>query len=110
MKTMITALLVTFALAGCATFQGNESVDTEQLLGAAGFKMKLADTPAKLAHLKTLTQNKLVAHSKDGEAVFVYADASTCQCMYVGNQKVYQEYQRLAVKKKLLKIIVWLLR
>jgi len=39
----------------------SEATDTEQLLAAAGFKMKPADTPERLAHLKTLTQLKVVS-------------------------------------------------
>ena len=101
MKSSVMALLLVFALTGCATLDRGETVDTEQLLAAAGFKMKLADTPEKLAHLQTLTQHTLVSHPKDGGVAFVYADASVCQCMYVGNQKAYQEYQRLAVEKKI---------
>jgi hypothetical protein len=101
MKSLLVFLLLGFVLIGCATIERGETVDTEQLHAAAGFKMKLADTPQKLAHLGTLAQRKIVAHQRDGGVGYIYADASTCQCMYVGNEKAYQRYQQLAVEKKI---------
>jgi hypothetical protein len=41
---------------GCATIRRHDTLQTEQMLAAAGFHMKLADTPEKLAHLQTLTR------------------------------------------------------
>jgi hypothetical protein len=64
---------------------------TEQLLTAAGFQKKVADTPAKLAHLGTLTPSrKLVTHRQDGRLYYVYADPVVCNCMYVGTAAQYQ--------------------
>jgi hypothetical protein len=64
---------------------------TEQLLAAAGFEKKVADTPAKLAHLGTLTPaRKLVTHRKDGHLYYVYADPVVCHCLYVGTAAQYQ--------------------
>ena len=85
------------ALSGCAT---QRAVDREQLLAASGFHVKVADTPEKLAHLKEMTQRRVVPHEKDGKTVFVYADAKTCKCVYVGNEEAYQEFtQRLEQQK-----------
>ena len=50
------ALVLSGLLASCAMMSAQKTKDTEQLLAAAGFKMTLADTPAKMAHLKTLTE------------------------------------------------------
>jgi hypothetical protein len=82
-------------LASCAMMEAQQTKDTEQLLAAAGFKMKLADTPAKMAHLKTLTQHKIVPHQKDGAVYYIYADATTCQCFYWGEDKSYQSFMQL---------------
>jgi hypothetical protein len=71
---------------------------TEQLLAAAGFQKKVADSPAKLAHLETLTPaRKLVTHRRDGHLYYVYADPETCKCLYVGTAAQYQ----LALEKRL---------
>lgn len=53
-------------LTACAAMKAEEATSKEQLLAAAGFKMQLANTPEKLAHLKSLTQQKIVVHEKDG--------------------------------------------
>jgi hypothetical protein len=95
------ALIVALPLAGCAAIQRSEARDTEQLLAAAGFQAKPAETPEKLANLKAMPPRQLVARSKDGNFVYTYADPDYCQCLYVGGPKEYSAYQRLAVKKEI---------
>jgi len=100
---MLAAVLV-LALAGCAVVkevQKNEAADKEQLLAAAGFKVKLADTPQKLAHLQTLTQRKLITHQRQGKVYYVYADALNCKCLYVGDAAAYQRYQQLQIERQI---------
>jgi len=101
LKSIAIITVLGIVLAGCAALQKSETTDTEQMLAAAGFNMRPADTPAKLAHLKTLTQRKLVSHERDGKVYFVYADAANCKCLYAGNQENYQRYQSLSVKKNI---------
>jgi hypothetical protein len=62
----------------------------------AGFQVRRADTPERLAHLKTLTPLKMVRHEREGVAYYVFADPDRCQCMYVGNEAAYQRYRALA--------------
>jgi len=88
-------------LGGCAALRKSDVDSQEQLLSAAGFQMKLADSPEKLAHLQTLTPQKLVPHTRDGKLYYVYADAEFCKCLYVGDPPAYQKYQQLAVQQKL---------
>ena len=97
--TGLTAIL----LSGCAANPDQAAMDTERRLGAAGFQVKLADTPEKLNHLKFMADRRLMPTSKDGETVWVYADAKGCKCVYVGSQKNYQEYQRIAIHQEDLK-------
>lgn len=100
--TMIVLALI--ALAGCAAVQAiqkSEATDKEQLLTAAGFKVRLADTPEKLAHLKTLTQRKLISHPRDGKVYYVYADALACKCLYIGNEEAYQRYQQMVIQQRI---------
>jgi hypothetical protein len=98
---MVMGLLILVALIGCATIERGTTLDTEQLLAASGFKMKPADTPEKLANLQTHPQRQLVSRVKDGRTIYSYADASTCKCLYVGGEKAYQRYQKLAVEKQI---------
>jgi hypothetical protein len=68
-----------------------ETQVTEQLLLAAGFDKKVADTPEKLAHLETLTPaRRIVARPRDGQLYYVYADPAVCKCLYVGTAEDYQ--------------------
>ncbi|CAI8826096.1 hypothetical protein [Methylocaldum szegediense] len=85
----------------CATVEADRARNTEQLLAAAGFKVRPADNPEQLAHVQTLTQHKLVPHEKDGTVYYVYADASTCRCIYWGPEEAYQRYQRLAAEREI---------
>ena len=95
-----TALVATLSL-GCAAMQRSEAIRTERVLAAAGFQMKMADTPEKLAKVQGMTQRKLQPHDKDGEVFFVYADALECNCVYVSTEAAHQRYQQLALKQEL---------
>jgi len=98
-----TAILAVWLLtfSSCAAIQNQNAIDTERLLAASGFQMRLADSPEKLAHLQTLTQRKLVPHQHDGKIYYIYADATSCQCVYIGNEKAYQRYQQLALQREI---------
>ena len=89
------------SLTGCAAIRAHRTAETEQVLVAAGFQMKPADTPAKLAHLQTLTPRKVVRHTRDGQVHYVYADPETCTCLYVGDEQRYQKYQELSLQKQI---------
>lgn len=97
----VSLALVVGLLTACAAMKAEDAIDKEQLLAAAGFKMQLADTPEKLAHLKTLTQQKIVTHEKDGTNYYVYADATTCKCVYIGEDANYQHFQQLQTQKNI---------
>lgn len=99
-RTAARLLLLAPALFGCATMQQQQVEDTEQLLAAAGFKIRPADTPEKLAHLATLQPFKLVTRSKDDQFVYTYADPQYCKCLYAGGPKAYQELQRLKLQRQ----------
>ena len=81
---------------GCA----GQTMQTERLLAAAGFQMRLANTPEREAHLKAMTQHELVPHEENGAMRFVYADAKYCKCIYVGTEAAYQRYQKYAMKQQ----------
>ena len=82
--------------AGCAT---KTPMHTELDLGSCGFKWKSADTPEKLKHLESLPQRKIVRHQKEGKSYYIYADAQECKCVYVGDEKAYQEYRKLVYER-----------
>jgi len=100
-RSVIVLAAVVVALSGCATIRRHEALDTEQVLSAAGFHMQLGDTPEKLTSLQALPTRRLVPNERDGRLYYVYADPEVCRCLYVGTEPQYQEYQRLALQKRL---------
>jgi hypothetical protein len=86
---------------GCAAIRQEEAQNTGNLLAAAGFTVKPADTPAKVEHFKTMPPLKMVSRTKDGNLVYMLADPYSCNCLYVGGPKQYQEYRRLALQKQI---------
>ena len=98
---VFSAIMLGGFLSSCAMMEAQQTKDTEQLLTAAGFKMKLADTPAKMAHLKTLSQHKIVPHQKNGAVYYIYADAANCQCFFWGQEQSYQNFMLLQVQQNI---------
>ncbi|MDG4561175.1 MAG: hypothetical protein P9E88_07785 [Candidatus Competibacter sp.] len=101
LPSWVFAATFTIALVGCAAIQKDNTQTTEQTLSAAGFQMKLADTPAKLTQLQGLPQRKLVPQQQNGAIRYVYVDAQYCQCVYAGTETNYQEYQKLALQRQI---------
>jgi hypothetical protein len=100
----MTLIAVVSLTPGCALFRETpqeKAQAIEPLLSAAGFKMKLADTPDKLAHLQTLPALQLVPHQEGGKLYYGFADPYVCRCLYVGDQTAYQQYQKLALQRQI---------
>ena len=102
LRTLVLPLIaLSLSVTGCAAIRTHQTAETEQVLAAAGFQVKPADTPEKLAHLQTLTPRKVVRYTRDGQPQYVYADPETCKCLYVGDEQRYQKYQELSLKKQI---------
>jgi len=71
------------------------------MLAAAGFHMKVADTPETAADLRALPPRKMIVQRRGAEPYYVYADPDVCNCVYTGTEPQYQEYQRLRLQKEL---------
>jgi len=105
LRHTVTSLIALIGFAvmftACAAIQNRDAIEMERVLAASGFQMRLADSPQKLDHLKSMTQRKLVLHQHDNKIYYVYADATSCKCLYVGNEKAYQRYQKLSIEKNI---------
>ncbi len=99
-KIVLGLPLLVLLYSGCATIEEDNAAATERTLAAAGFRMKPASTPEQKAHLQTLTQRKLMRTDKDGEPVWIYADAAGCNCLYAGGEKAYAEYSKLNIQQE----------
>jgi len=87
-------------LTSCATIQGWQAHDTEELLAAAGFEKQSLDVAdAKLD--EATSPYRMVRRTKDGVVQYAYADPDNCRCVYIGSSKEYAEYQRLAAQRRI---------
>ena len=84
------ALAAAFTVAGCAAPPKDPTFQQMNALAAAGFDLKMADTPAKLERIKKLPQLRLAQVEYKGRQVYVYTDAQGCQCLYSGDEKAYR--------------------
>lgn len=97
-RLSIPALLVSgmmFVLAGCAGAPVDKTLQTEELLGTAGFRLKMADTPAKFERISRLPQKHVVRGLVKGQELYVWADAAGCRCYYAGTRKNYEQMIRI---------------
>ena len=78
--------------AGCATLHRYQASQTEQVLTAAGFQRRPADTP----ELRSVPPYRITSRTQGGNVVYTYADPDNCHCVYVGGQNEYSEYERLS--------------
>jgi hypothetical protein len=87
-------------IGACAAIRKQEGLQMDRLLAAAGFQVRPANTPEKLAQLKTLKPLKVMPKQQGGKPFFVVADPYQCVCLYVGNEKAYDAYQKLSLQKQ----------
>lgn len=80
-------------LAGCAT-PAQRAESQENLLSAAGFGQRPANTPQRQASLNTLPPDRVVRVVHGDRVNYVFADPLVCNCLYVGDQAAWGRYQQ----------------
>jgi len=85
-------LLGTCGLTACQT-QQQQVQQREDLLSAAGFIVRPANTPERQAMLNRLPPHKFVQRVNGDVVHYVYADPLVCGCLYVGTQQAYNQYK-----------------
>jgi hypothetical protein len=90
-KVSMMAAAVIPLLVGCAGAPVDKTLQAEELLGTAGFQLKMADTPAKLERIGRLPQKQVVRGMVKGQEVYVWADAVGCRCYYAGTRQNYEQ-------------------
>ena len=94
MGFIMTSVLVAglfLALAGCTGKPVNKTLQAEEALAAAGFQLKMADTPAKIEHIRRIPQKKVVRAMIKEREVYIWADAAGCRCYYRGTRHNYEQ-------------------
>ena len=101
-KSLSNTAIVGFLLgiAGCTTPQQQVS-QKEDLLSAAGFQVRVADSPQRIAALKSLPPNKFITRVKNGQLVYQYADPLVCRCIYFGTQQNWDAYRQEVFQQRL---------
>jgi hypothetical protein len=98
--TVLAGTGLMLGLVACATPQ-QQATQKEDLLAAAGFQVRIADTPGRLAAMKRLPPNKFVTSELNGRPVYKYADPLVCRCVYFGTQENWAVYRREVFARQL---------
>ena len=93
-------ILGTLTAAACESPQ-QKIAGKEDMLVAAGFKLKPIDSPARQAAIRQLTPNRFAREVRDGRVFYVYPDPTVCGCLYVGDQRAYGNYRANVQAKRL---------
>lgn len=92
--------LTGFVAVACVSKQ--ERVESkEDLLAAAGFIVRPANTPERQASLRSLPPNRFVQRAHGDRVAYVYADPLVCNCLYVGDQGAYGRYRQEVFQRNL---------
>jgi hypothetical protein len=89
MRATLISLAVCAGVIACSPVQNKED-----MLAAAGFNLVPANTPQRQASLHSLPPHKFVHRVRNNAVVFIYADPTICDCLYVGNQAAYDRYHQ----------------
>ena len=95
--TRLLALLLFGSLGDPAAAQEGKDMHLED----AGFIMRTADTPEKLAAARLLPPRKFVTRMKDGQRYYVYSDPELCKCVFVGNETAMKAFRDMRAKAQL---------
>lgn len=87
-------------VAGCESPQ-QKVANKEDLLAAAGFTMRPADTAQRQAQLATLPPNHFVHQDRAGRVVYLYADPLDCNCLYIGDEAAYGRYRQEVLQRNI---------
>lgn len=85
-------LLGGVSLTACES-QQQRVEDHEDLLAAAGFIVRPANTPERQDMLHRLPPHTFVQRVNGDVVHYVYADPLACGCLYVGTQQAYNQYK-----------------
>ena len=77
---------VLLALSGCAALHAQGAASTEDLLAAAGFQKRQADSADQVRNLASMPPSRLVARGMGRDVAYTYADPVNCHCLYIGGR------------------------
>jgi hypothetical protein len=86
------AAIAVFAVVACQS-QSALVTQNEDNLAAAGFVVRPANTPERVAMLNRLPPHQFVQRASGDVVHYIYADPLVCGCLYVGTQQAYNQYK-----------------
>jgi hypothetical protein len=92
MRLWLAASLL-LAAAGCAA-PPTPVAQKGEMLAAAGFQVRVADSPHRVEQMKRLPPNTVVTRVRNGQKVYLYSDPPGCNCVYLGTQQNWDAYQQ----------------
>ncbi len=98
---LLAALTVSGSLLTACQTEQQAVTEHEDNLAAAGFIVRPANTPQRIAMLKRLPPHKFVRRDHGDKVDYVYADPLVCGCLYVGTQQAYNLYKRDRLQQRL---------
>ncbi len=78
-------------ISGCSGAPVDKTLQAEELLGTAGFRLKMADKPATLERISRIPQKQVVRGIIKDHEVYVWADAVGCRCYYAGTRQNFEQ-------------------
>ena len=97
MRARLSVMMAALAVTACTS----PVVQKEDMLAAAGFSYRPANTPQTAAALKALPPHRFIPQTRNGQTVWVYADPAICGCLYAGDDAAYQRYKQEVFQKQL---------
>ena len=73
----------------------------EDLLTAAGFVARPANTPARQAMLRTLPPGRFTRRARGNAFAYVFPDPLVCGCIYFGDEAAYGRYRQEVLNRRL---------
>lgn len=97
MDRIILSLAVCLAAAGCSAAIAQK----EDMLSAAGFQSRPADTPQRVAALRSLPAHRFVRQVRGDQQFWLYADPTVCRCVYAGDDRAYSRYRQEVFQQRI---------
>jgi hypothetical protein len=87
---------VALTLARCAgPSQKPDPINRQELLVFAGFSLKIAVTREDLDQIAGFPQRELLRIASSDPPLYIWVDAATCRCYYVGGEAAFRRLEEL---------------
>jgi hypothetical protein len=99
--TVVIAIIALFFI-GCAAPEKRgrtKQADMQSMLSEAGFTRTNADSVQELDAIRALPQEIVFPQFENGKNYYSYADAQGCQCVYVGTETDFFQFEQIVIRR-----------